>query len=458
MFPFKKVILLTGILLCCLATPIFAQPASKAHPTPPTDKTILSQWRHDRFGMFIHWGPVTLRGTEISWSRGKQVPKKAYDNLYKHFDPVLFNAARWVRTAKQAGMKYLVIVAKHHDGFCLWNSQYTNYDIMNTPYGKDIIKKIAKQCKKQGIMFGIYYSIADWHNPNYPVDQGELKAAYKSASKAERKKAMAKYVSCMKGQLKKLIENYDPSILWFDGDWESPWTHKMAMNLYSYLRGLKNNLIINNRIDKRANQHRSKSFFYSHAGDFRTPEQHVGHYDVHIPWESCITIGTQWAWKPNDKLKSVQKLRHLLVETAGGDGNLLLNVGPRPDGRIEHRQVVELRKLGAWLHKYGAAIYGTRGGPFKPTQTFVSTRKGHKIFLHLFQYPGSHWVLPLPKRVHVKLAQFMGTGHSVVVQRVKRGIWLQLPQRLPHPGGDSILELTINQNAEKLATIKRLRY
>ncbi|HKK46364.1 MAG TPA: alpha-L-fucosidase [Balneolaceae bacterium] len=456
---FTRLVLMLSVLVSCSISPVLAQLSGggEANPELHTNQKTLKQWQDMRFGMFIHWGPVSLRGTEISWSRGDEVPVKDYDSLYKTFDPVLFDAAKWVRTAKEAGMKYLIITSKHHDGFCLWDSQYTDYDIMSTPYHKDILKALSEECKKQGIKFGIYYSIADWHHPDYPVDQREVKPSYKSASKSEKEQAMARYIPYMKSQLKEIIETYNPGIIWFDGEWESPWTHQMGMDLYAYLRNLKDDLLINNRVDKGRQGLQGMSSSSKYAGDYGTPEQQVGNYNTQTPWESCITIGQQWAWKPNDQLKSLRELKHLLLNTVGGDGNLLLNVGPMLDGRMEDRQVRELKQLGDWLDRYGDAIYGTRGGPYVPTETMVSTRKGHTIYLHLMKHPGKHWELPLPEGVQVEQVRFMRSQQSVDIQTVQGGIQLALPDELPDPD-DSIIEMEINKNAENLNTIERERY
>ncbi|NOZ63215.1 MAG: alpha-L-fucosidase, partial [Calditrichaeota bacterium] len=164
------------LLLFFLAAVVRAQSiggGGEANPDLKTNLESLQNWQTMRFGMFIHWGPVTLRGTEIGWSRGREVPVKEYDNLYREFNPVLFDAKEWVAAAKAAGMKYLIITAKHHDGFCLWDSKYTDYDIMSTPFKRDVVKELAEECKRQGILFGTYYSIIDWHHPDYPIRHGD---------------------------------------------------------------------------------------------------------------------------------------------------------------------------------------------------------------------------------------------------------------------------------------------
>ena len=180
--------------------------------SPAADADSIRRWQEMRFGMFIHWGPVSLQGTEIGWSRGKEVPKDEYDRLYTKFNPTRFDADEWVEIAKAAGMKYLVITAKHHDGFCLWDSKLTEYDIMSTPLGRDVLKELAEACKRQGIMFATYYSICDWWHPDYPTGSpgGRTRKADPN---------MDRYITYMKGHLRELIEGYGPlGILWFDGE------------------------------------------------------------------------------------------------------------------------------------------------------------------------------------------------------------------------------------------------
>ncbi len=416
----------------------------EANPSLHTNREALQRWEALRFGMFIHWGPVALRGTEIGWSRGTSVPVTEYDSLYLEFNPVLFDADKWVRIANEAGMRYLVLVTKHHDGFCLWPSEYTDYDIAATPYGKDIVKQLADACEKEGILFGTYYSILDWWNPLYPGSHGKPP---KDPARAD----MKKYTEYLYHQVDELVEKYHTNILWFDGQWEKPWTHGEGMKMYAHLRSLKDDLLINNRVDK-GKVHGSKGT-KKYAGDFLTPEQKIGTYDRDNPWESCITIATQWAWKPNDKVKSSGEILRTLARTAGGDGNLLLNVSPMLDGRIELRQQKRLREVGDWLKKYGEAIYGTRGGPYLPDSLLTSTRKENRIYLHLLDSPGKELTLPAPGKTKVKKIHFLG-GSDLTWKKEKASLMITLPETLPDPWVNVIV-LELNKPAEYVGTIKR---
>jgi len=341
----------------------------------------MQWWREGRFGMFVHWGPVSLRGTEIGWSRGKQVPREQYDQLYKQFNPTKFDAEEWIEVAKDAGMKYLVITSKHHDGFCLWPSEYTDYHIGNTPFKRDVLKELSEACKENGVQFCTYHSICDWHHPDYPLDSP-------GGSTEKSTHNMPRYYQYLKHQSKEIIDNYGPlGIMWFDGEWEKPWTREYGNKLYDYLMKIQPTLIINNRVSKgRHGMAGTTKQSHLNSGDYDTPEQRVGGFNRERPWETCMTICRQWAWKPDDQMKSARECIQTLLRTVGGDGNLLFNVGPMPDGQIEPRQVERLKEMGAWLEKYGDGVYATRGGPFKPGKWGASTCKDDKVYLYVMNW------------------------------------------------------------------------
>ncbi|MHC4122668.1 MAG: alpha-L-fucosidase [Planctomycetota bacterium] len=335
-----------------------------------TEKTraAIERWKDWRFGMFIHWGPVSLKGTEIGWSRkgprrGRarggtgNIPIEEYDNLYKQFNPVKFDADEWAQIAKDAGMKYMVFTTKHHDGFSMFDSKYTNYDITNTPFKRDICKELADACHKAGLGLGWYYSPRDWYHPDFATENH------------------SNYLVFYQSQIREICTKYGKvDILWFDG-LDSPmeiWKG-VPQNVMYMLRGINPDIITNNR--------------GGWGGDFSTPEQKIGEFNIDRPWETCMTICRQWAWKPDDKMKSPKQCLHTLIKAACGDGNLLFNVGPMPDGRIEPRQVERLKEMGDWLKKYGESIYETRGGPYKPTELYASTHKGNTIYIHVLQWP-----------------------------------------------------------------------
>ncbi|MEO7212183.1 alpha-L-fucosidase [Mucilaginibacter sp.] len=422
-------------LITCLLLIISAQSFAQQ-----TQKARMPEFMDQRFGMFVHFGPITLRGTEIGWSRNKEVAQADYDSLYKEFNPVLFNADNWVKAAKDAGIKYLVITAKHHDGFCLWPTKLSDYNIMNSPFKRDIVGELAKACKKQGMIFGIYCTVLDWHDKNYPIQN-----PYDSTKNV--KGDITAFKATMKGELKELITKYDPYLLWFDGYWEKPWTNADGREIYYYIKSINPNILVNNRLGKVSEVLSNES-----VGDYLTPEQRIGQLNMNEPWESCITICQQWAWKPNDQMKSLKECIQTLVKTAAGNGNLLFNVGPMMDGRIEGRQVTRLKKIGDWMKTYGSSIYNTKGGPFVPNDNLASTRKGSKIYIHVFKSAGNTLTIPtLPNVVINKATLF--NGEKVEVKQSGKTIQLTLPDKLPDDN-DNVVILDINQDAEKLPVIK----
>lgn len=411
-----------------------------------TDLKLLQEFQDMKFGMFVHWGPVSLKGTEIGWSRGREVAEEEYDQLYKQFNPELFNADEWIKTLKNAGMKYFVITTRHHDGFSIWPTQYSDYDISATPYKKDILLELKEACEKYDILFGTYYSICDWKHPDYPLGSPGGKST-KDAAK------MDKFIPFIENQTKELIEKYNSKILWFDGEWEEPWTHEMGLDLYDYLKELNANILINNRVDKGRKGMEGITISKEFAGDFATPEQRVGTYNIENPWESCITICQQWAWKPNDKMKSLDECLQTLIRTVAGGGNLLFNVGPMPDGRIEPRQVERLKEIGQWLKTNGESIYSTRGGPYKPNKLIASTRKNNTIYLHLLNIRKNNITIPFPENVEITACSDIH-GEKVEFSKTDQTVRVFIPKSMK--GTISVIKLTIDGNAGNLKTMEIL--
>ena len=404
----KRSLVVVGLLL--LAGWVIPASAGAVQSGTPQDGLLQAspqdiEWFRDaRFGLFIHWGPVSQKGTEISWSRlgaGIEPPRKRrvipweeYDSLYKTFNPTQFDAKKWVRIAKSAGMKYLVFTTKHHDGFCMFDTKMTDYKITNSPFKRDIVAETAKACHAEGMKLGFYYSQPDWHHPDYMTENH------------------ARYLEYMRAQLRELMTNYGKvDILWFDGlgGTAEKWD---AENLFKMIRELQPGILINNRAGLPA--------------DFDTPEQKIGSFQADRPWESCITIGTQWAYKPNEVVKSTKTCIQTLVRCAGGDGNLLLNVGPSPKGEIEPVQVERLTEIGKWLKRYGKSIYGTRGGPFLPSDWGVSTQEGNTIYLHVLEWTSDTLKLPAIARKVVKCSALTGGKPEMIQSR--DGIQVTIPK------------------------------
>ena len=261
---------------------------------------------------------------------------------------------------------------------------------------------------------------------------------------------MPRYIQYMKNQLKELITNYDPYMLWFDGQWEKPWTEEMGKDMYAYLKKLKPTLVINNRLGKEMAGVKNKEIDHSKMiGDYDTPEQAVGKLNMEMPWESCFTICNQWAWKPNDKLKSLKECLTIFSKTVGGNGNLLLNVGPMPDGRIEQRQIDRLKEMGDWLKINGEAVYGTMGGPYQPNDNFATTRKGNKLYVNILNSDTTAIELKaIPDRKIVK--SYVLKGSAVDVKADDNKIVIPVAKSV----NPYIVVLELNKTAESIPVIK----
>jgi alpha-L-fucosidase len=421
--------ILTFILLPGVTCTGFSQTADVKNKIIGNENK-MEAWKDARFGMFIHWGPVTLKGTEIGWSRGREVPIEEYDALYKRFNPVNFHADEWVSVAKAAGMKYIVLTTKHHDGFCLWNTRQTDYNIMNSPLKRDVVKELAEACQRQGIAFGTYYSTCDWHHPDFPLTGS-------GGSIRREKSDLEAYTTYLKKQIAELLLNYGPLyVLWCDVPQEFDATR--GQSVIDFAHQIQPDIIINDRTGAK--------------GDFDTPEQRIGGFQNTRPWETCMTIATQWAWKPKDEVKSLDQCLHTLIRSAGGDGNLLFNVGPKPDGSIEPEQIARLKEMGQWLQKYGYTIYETRGGPFKPTDWGVSTRKGHHIYLHILKWLGNSPRIILPDLgMEIKSCK-LTQGGKVKLTKQEDGYVIEFSKQDLQPI-NTILELEMTEDVMNIPPV-----
>ena len=409
-----------------------SQVAPMAVPSAPNPEA-LKRWQDMRFGLFIHWGPVSISGERISWSRGAPTPIEVYDNLYKKFDAPQFDPDAWAAIAKAAGMKYVVLTTKHHDGFCLWDTKQTDYNVMNAPLKRDVVKELAEACRRQGLAFGTYYSVCDWHNPDFPrsgIGGSEVRA----------KSDIEAYRRFLRAQVTELIQHCGPlQVMWFDVPQE--FDAAQGWENVRLCRTLQPDILVNDRAGGTKGQG---------VGDFSTPERKIGAFNMDRPWESCMPLGNSWSWKENDQIKPLDECIQSLVRIAGGDGNLLLNVGPMPDGRIEPRQVDRLKAMGDWLAKYGRSVYATRGGPFMPAKHVVSTCNGRTVYLHIIGWPEEVLRLPaLPAKI---VSSRLLTGGKVSVEQTDAGLEIGVPvgdrQEI-----DTIVALELDQPAMEIAPI-----
>ncbi len=323
----------------------------------------MQWWRDARFGMFIHWGVYAVlggvyQGQIVDPKHGAEwiqcdalIPRADYEPFTKQFNPTNFDADAWVSVAQAAGMKYIVITSKHHDGFSLFGTKVGDYNIVQaTPFKRDPLKELSLACKKAGMHFGVYYSQLDWHHPaqeNDPAKEG--RQAYRFNRMRDGMKD--RYVADMKAQLKELIQDYGVEVIFFDGEWVPWWTQEDGLDLLQYVRGLNPQLIVNNRVGKRKKA----------DGDYGTPEQEIPSAGLDYDWESCMTLNGTWGYKSYDhEWKTCADLIFKLADIASKGGNFLLNVGPDALGVIPATSVQRLREMGEWLRVNGEAVYGTR--------------------------------------------------------------------------------------------------
>lgn len=427
-----------------------------AQPTGVDNENALARtarmqwWRDAKFGLFIHWDPSSVQAREISWSRGGSkpleaggdpagvVPDPVYDNLYKAFNPTNFDANDWVKLAKDAGMKYMVFTCKHHNGFSMWDTKFRDYNISHTPYGRDIVRQLTDACHASGMRIGVYYSPRDWTQADY--GQGDNR----------------KYADFMNGQLSELLGNYGKiDIAWFDsygfkGDGTTFWR---IPETYALIKSLQPQIIINNRLSALSGINNPPCS----RGDFDTPEQSIGTMNVTFPWESCMTLSAHdhWSWAGDqDGVKPYSECLRMLISCVCGDGNLLLDAGPRPDGTIDKQQADILRRMGSWLAQYGESIYDTRGGPYRNGNWGGSTFRGNIVYIHVLDWSNKTLKLsPLEGRI---LSTRVLTGEQVVVEQSAKGLNLTLNQ--PDPAVvDTIIELTLDQPVTKVQTLAAKR-
>jgi alpha-L-fucosidase len=409
----------------------------------------MAWWRDARFGMFIHWGLYAVPAGEHNGTRSKEIgewimswaniPRAEYERFAARFNPVKFDAAQWVRIARDAGMRYIVITSKHHDGFSMYDSAASAYDIVDaTPYGKDPMRALADESRRHGLKFAFYYSIMDWHHPSQYVDEAgkHPDAGHRLTKMREGRKA--EYVAYMKAQLRELVTNYDPAVLWFDGEWVDWWTEEDGQDLYKYVRGLKPDILINNRVGKgRKGMEGLSRTDREYAGDFGTPEQQIPVSGLPgVDWETCMTMNDTWGFKSYDEnWKSPETLVRQLVDSASKGGNYLLNVGPTAEGEIPAPSVQRLAAMGRWMRVNGESIYGTAASPFTTALPWGrATRKAGKLYLHVFNWPTTG-ALAVPRvDGSVKKASLWGNDEAALkVAEDAAGLTIALPAKAPDP-------------------------
>lgn len=441
----KKLVI--SILLCMVFFNCQISPMKNYHLEETAEsKAERMEWFKDaRFGLFIHWGLYSVpagsyQGKEI-WGTAEwimnvgQIPLAEYEKYAMQFNPIQYDADAWVKIAKDAGMKYIVITSKHHDGFCLWDSKITDYDIIDaTPFDRDILKELSIACKKEDIKLCFYHSIMDWHHPHA---QAIWEPKYnRGHGEDEVNPEFPNYIEkYMKPQLKELLTNYgDIGILWFDGEWIPAYTSDMGKEVYNYVRHWQHDIIINNRVDKGRKGMEGLDAKGDFAGDYGTPEQEVP--DTGIPgvdWESCMTMNDTWGFASYDNnWKSDKVLIHNLIDIVSKGGNFLLNVGPTAEGLIPQPSVERLKRMGKWMAVNRESIYGSSASPFEKPDWGRYTRKDNKLFAHVFNWPKNKKLLvPVMSDKINKVYLLADSANELSYQETSSGIQIKLPGIAP---------------------------
>ena len=350
-----------------------------------------------------------------------------------------FDAEEWARIAKDAGIRYLVITSKHHDGFCMFDSRATDWDIVDgTPYHKDPLQALSRACKKAGIKFCTYHSILDWHHPAQMPNPDAKDPHAALASNAMRPGRKQEYLDYMRTQLTEILDRLDPAVLWFDGEWVNWWTEEDGRALYAFLRRKKPTLIVNNRIGKGRKGMEGLSKDQSYSGDFGTPEQQIPPSGLPgVDWESCMTINDTWGYKSTDhNWKTATDLIQKLSDIASKGGNFLLNVGPTSEGEIPPASVERLAEMGKWTRVNGPAIYGTGPSPFsKPLPWGRATTRPGMLYLHVHQWPTSGRLAVPAVGGRVKRAHLLADRSRQRLRIEDAGAWLTIavPSAAPDP-------------------------
>lgn len=383
------------------------------------------KWFEDaRFGMFVHFGPYSVLGNGEWVMNNRPIKTNEYKRLQDFFNPQEFNAAEWVQIAKSAGMKYIAFTSRHHDSFSNWDTKQSDWNIMNTPYGKDIVRQLADECHKQGMKLVLYYSILDWMRSDYQYETGRTG---KGSGRTE-KSDWNSYINFMKAQLTELLTNYGPIAgIWFDGHWDQT-EHENRTDqttyvdwhypeIYELIHRLQPECLI-------ANNHHLPPFEGESYQIFErdVPGENKGGLSGQevskLPLETCQTINESWGFDiTDDKYKSTKELLHLLIRTAGTGANLLLNVGPMPNGKIQTECVERLQQMGEWMDKYGYTIYGTKQGFVLPQSWGAITNKGKTYYIHILEKDTPSITLNIP---NIKSAKWLNVDSKLVWNRDKK--------------------------------------
>lgn len=425
----KKILVLITLFLVSLVS--YAQEKKIWNETKEEKESRLAWWTNDRFGMFIHWGTYSLAGRHEWVKKRERIDDETYQKYFDNFNPDLYNPREWAKLAKAAGMKYAVITSKHHEGFTLFDSKYTDYKVTNTPYGKDALKEWVDAFRAEGLKIGFYYSLIDWHHPEYTIDRNHPLSANSDEEYKElnKNRDMSKYREYLKNQVTEILTNYGKiDILWLDysfptgehGKGRDDWN---SVELIKLVRQLQPEIIVNDRLDLKE---------YWGGWDFTTPEQFkVKEWPTYdgekIPWETCQTFSGSWGYYRDEMTwKDNKQLLVLLIESVSKGGNLLLNVGPTGRGTIDYRAQEALLKMGEWMKYNSRSIYGCTQAPDSfevPDNTLLTYNPTtNRLYVHLLDYPLQNFTLKGMKG-KIKYVQFLHDASEIKIS-APTGYWI----------------------------------
>jgi alpha-L-fucosidase len=435
----RRTFLLIILFAFVLAAPI-ANAQSTYQPSPENLKA-RQEFQDMKFGMFIHWGVYSVLGDGEWVLQQRKLKLHDYERLPKFFDPEKFDAKAWVALAKAAGMKYITITSRHHDGFAMFDTKMSDWNIVQrTPYAKDPLKLLADEAHKQGIKLFFYYSQLDWHHPDYyprgrtAWDNGRPNSGNFNS-----------YIDdFMNGQLRELLTNYGPiGGIWFDGMWDKPDADWHLDKTYALIHQLQPATLIIPNHHQTPKPGEDVQTFERDLPGRNTAGFNTTYVSDALPLESCDTLNGSWGFNLGDtKYKSPEEVAEMLVRAAGNNSNLLLNIGPMPNGEIAEEFQTRLRSVGEWLSKYGDSIYGTRGGPLAPADWGVTTWKGNKIYVHVLKWNAPLLALP-PIQKSIGAAQELVSGARVEVTQTNNGVVLKLPEAAKAQV-DRVIVLSVN--------------
>lgn len=387
----------------------------------------MAWFQNDRFGMFIHWGlyAIPARG---EWIRStEKLSIEEYQRYFDEFDPKDYDPRVWARAARQAGMRYAVLTTKHHDGFCLFDSKYTDYNATNTGAGRDLVREFVDAFRAEGLRIGFYYSLLDWHHPDYPAYGDRHHPMRDNKAFEGREHHFENYLAYLHNQVEELMTNYGRiDLLWTDFSYDNLMGEAWhATKLVDMIRSHQPDIIINNRLEASGEGFGSliSGDPHPYSGDFVSPEQIIppnGILDVHgnpVAWEACMTMNNQWGFDGRDRFfKPAPMLIRKLVECVSKGGNMLLNVGPTARGEIPPQSLAILSEIGRWMHENSESIYGCGASALEKPDFGRVTRKGKKLYYHIFDNPIGYLPLPGVRAEDVKAVRLLSTGQELNVQ------------------------------------------